>query len=139
MLYDPTNIFAKILRGEIPCHKVYENEDTLAFMDIMPRTAGHVLVIPKEAARTLLDVSPSGLSAVARTVQHVARALQKALKPDGLTIQQFNEAAGGQEVFHLHVHLLPRWKDVPLKPHTGIIAPAHELADMADKIRACLV
>ena len=105
--YDPQNVFAKILRGEMPCHKVYEDEKTFAFMDVMPRADGHVLVIPKNPARTILDAAPDDLCATYRTVQKVARAVKEAMQADGLTIQQFNERAGGQLVFHLHVHVLP--------------------------------
>jgi histidine triad (HIT) family protein len=134
--YDPANIFARILRGELPCHKVYEDAGNLAFMDIMPRGPGHVLVIPKVAARTLLDIAPADLAALMAAVQKVAGGVQRALAADGLTIQQFNEAAGGQVVFHLHVHIIPRFVSVPLKPHSGAMAPAEELAMDAQKIVA---
>ncbi|WP_209504226.1 MULTISPECIES: HIT family protein [unclassified Ruegeria] len=116
MDYDPDNIFAKILRGEIPSSKVYEDAETLAFMDIMPRADGHLLVIPKTPCRNVLDATPDQLAAVMNTVQKMARAVMKAFDADGVTIQQFNEAAGGQEVFHLHFHVLPRHDGVSMRP-----------------------
>lgn len=133
--YDPNNIFGKILRGEIPAHKVYEDDVALAFMDIMPRAEGHVLVIPKEGARGLLDVSPATLSELMKRVQHVAGALQRAFKADGLTLHQFNESAGGQVIYHLHFHLLPRWDGVALRP-PGTMADNDKLAEQAEKVRA---
>jgi histidine triad (HIT) family protein len=138
MTYDDNNIFAKILRGELPCEKVYETEHALAFMDIMPRGDGHVLVLPKARARNILDVAPDVLAELMKAVQIVARAAKQALNADGLTIQQFNEAAGGQVVFHLHVHILPRFEGVPLKPHTGQMEKPEVLADFAERIRAAL-
>jgi len=136
--YDPSNVFAKILRGELPCHKVYEDQRTLAFMDIMPRADGHVLVIPKAAARNILDVSPEDLAAVALTVQKVARAAKEAMAADGVTIQQFNESAGGQVVFHLHIHVIPRHDGAAMRPHTGDMAPNDKLAGFAQRIGALL-
>ena len=136
--YDPDNIFAKILRGEIPCTKVFEDERTLVFMDIMPRADGHVLVIPKNPARTLVDVAPDDLSAVFLTVQRMAGAVTRAMKADGVTIQQFNEPAGGQVVFHMHVHVLPRQDGVGLRPHTGEMASTAILEEQASRIRAAL-
>lgn len=138
MTYDDNNVFAKILRGELPCHKVYETEHVLAFMDIMPRGDGHVLVVPKAKARNILDVQPDDLAELAKAVQVVARAAKEAFAADGLTIQQFNESAGGQVVFHLHVHIVPRFEGVPLKPHTGEMAPNDVLAKHAEKLRAAL-
>jgi histidine triad (HIT) family protein len=138
MSYDPSNVFAKILRAELPCEKVYEDERTFAFMDIMPRADGHVLVIPKNPARTLLDVAPHDLAAVFTTVQKLAGVVKRAMEADGITIQQFNEPAGGQVVFHMHVHILPRWDGVGLRPHTGQMAPKEVLADHAARIRAAL-
>ena len=138
MTYDDNNVFAKILRGELPCHKVYETEHVLAFMDIMPRGDGHVLVIPKVKARNILDAKADDLAELAKAVQVVARAVKEAFSADGLTIQQFNESAGGQVVFHLHVHVIPRFEGVPLKPHTGEMAPNDVLAGFAEKIRAAL-
>jgi histidine triad (HIT) family protein len=137
--YDPNNVFARILRGEIPCHKVAEDDRTLAFMDIMPRADGHALVIPKTPARTILDIAPDDLAAVAAMVQRVARAAKAAFSADGLTIQQFNEPAGGQVVFHLHVHIIPRWNGVALKPHTGEMAANGVLAAHAERIRNKIV
>src|ERR1700730_7016281 len=118
--YDETNIFAKILRGELPCHKVYEDEVALSFMDIMPRADGHVLVLPKAPARNLLDADAESLSNLIIRVQKIARAVKSALAADGITILQYNESAGGQIIFHLHFHILPRWQGVELRPHTGI-------------------
>jgi histidine triad (HIT) family protein len=135
--YDPNNIFGKILRGEIPAHKVYEDDMALAFMDIMPRAEGHVLVIPKEGARNLLDVSPDTLSALIKRVQHVAKALQAAFQADGLTLHQFNESAGGQVIYHLHFHLLPRWDGVGLRP-PGTMGDNEKLAEQAAKIRSAM-
>lgn len=136
--YDPTNVFAKILRGELPAHRLYEDADTFAFMDIMPRGDGHCLVIPKQPARNILDVEPDSLAAVMRTTQKLARAAKRAFGADGVTIQQFNESAGGQVVFHLHVHIIPRFDGVALKPHTGQMEKPEILAANADKIRSAL-
>lgn len=136
--YDPENVFAKILRGEMPAHKLYEDANTFAFMDIMPRGDGHCLVIPKTPSRNILDVEPASLSAVAATTQKLARAVVKAFSADGVTVQQFNEAAGGQVVFHLHVHIIPRFQGVSLKPHTGQMEDQAVLAANAEKIRAAL-
>ena len=136
--YDPSNIFARILRGELPCHKLYEDEATFAFMDIMPRGDGHCLVIPKQAARNILDVDADSLAAVAATTQRLARAVVKAFEADGVTVQQFNEAAGGQVVFHLHVHIIPRFDGVALKPPASQMEKPEVLAANAEKIRAAL-
>lgn len=136
--YDDQNVFAKILRGEMPCFRLYEDDDTLAFMDIMPRADGHCLVIPKTPARNILDVDADSLAAVMRTVQKLSHAVMKAFAADGVTIQQFNESAGGQVVFHLHVHVLPRHAGVALKPHTGQMADKAVLEANAQKIRAVL-
>ncbi|HEY8163011.1 MAG: HIT family protein [Methylocystis sp.] len=135
--YDPNNIFGKILRGEIPAHKIYEDDVSLAFMDIMPRADGHALVIPKEGSRTLFDVSPATLGDLIKRVQHIAKALQTAFQCDGLTLHQFNESAGGQVIYHLHFHLLPRWDGVPLRP-PGTMADNDKLAKQAEKIRAAM-
>ena len=134
--YDESNIFAKILRGEIPCTKVYEDDTVLAFMDIMPQVEGHVLVIAKAPSRTLLDTDPAVLAAVMPRVQTVGRAVVKALAADGLTLMQFSEAAGGQTVFHLHFHLMPRRDGVPLRPHEGPMADPKALERVAARIRA---
>lgn len=136
--YDKNNIFAKILRGELPCHKVYEDEHVLAFMDIMPRGDGHTLVISKTPARNILDIPASALDGLFRGVQTVARAAKTAFNADGLTIQQFSEPAGGQVVFHIHVHVIPRWDGVKLRPHTGEMAPKEALVAQAAKLRAAL-
>lgn len=136
--YDPGNVFAKILRGELPAQKVYEDARTLAFLDIMPRANGHCLVIPKEPARNILDVSPEGLAACVAAVQRLSRAVISAFDADGVTIQQFNEEAGGQVVFHLHFHVIPRLAGEPLRPHTGQMERAEILAANAEKIRAAL-
>ncbi|MET0923913.1 MAG: HIT domain-containing protein [Xanthobacteraceae bacterium] len=138
MTYDTTNVFAKILRGELPCTRVYETEAALAFMDIMPRGQGHVLVIPKVAARTILDIAPDDLAALAVAVQTVAGAAKKAFAADGLTIQQFNESAGGQVVFHLHVHVIPRRQDVQMKPPASVKEAPEVLAEQAKKLAAAL-
>jgi histidine triad (HIT) family protein len=138
MTYDPNNIFAKILRGEIPAHKVYEDDHTLAFMDVMPQVEGHCLVVPKAASRGLLDADPVVLSHVMATVQKVAAAVVKATGADGFQVRQYNEAAGGQTVFHLHFHILPMKEGVGVKTHSGKMADHGELAMGAEKIRAQL-
>jgi histidine triad (HIT) family protein len=138
MAYDPDNIFAKILRGEIPCHKIYEDENTLAFLDIMPRTEGHVLVITKEKARDLFDISPAALGKLMAVVQKLAPKIKEAMGAEGVLIQQFNGAAAGQTVFHLHVHILPRRAGETLKPHAGIMEDQAKLAAAAEKIRKTL-
>ncbi|MQY43153.1 HIT domain-containing protein [Epibacterium sp. SM1969] len=135
--YDTDNIFAKLLRGEIPSEKLYEDDETLAFMDIMPRSDGHLLVIPKTACRNTLDASEEQLCAVIKTVQKLAIAAKKAFSAEGVTIQQFNEAAGGQEVFHLHFHILPRHENVPLRP-AGTMGDMDVIKSNAAKIRAAL-
>lgn len=134
--YDRDNVFAKILRGEMPAHTVYEDEATLAFMDVMPRGDGHTLVIPKAASRNLLDISEADLATLMTSVAKVARAAMSAFGAEGVTVQQFNETAGGQVIFHTHVHVLPRWSDVPLKPHTGQMETPETLAAHAEKLRA---
>jgi histidine triad (HIT) family protein len=136
--YDSDNIFARILRGEIPCHKIYEDEHTLAFMDIMPQAEGHCLVLPKAPSRNLLDADPKVFSSLMATVQRIARAVQKAFDADGILVMQFNEPAAGQTVFHLHVHVIPRKQGMPLKPHSGETADNAVLAKQAEAIRANL-
>ncbi|MET0530765.1 MAG: HIT family protein [Microvirga sp.] len=138
MTYDDNNVFAKILKGELPCHKIYETDQVLGFMDIMPRGEGHVLVIPKTKARNILDAKPEDVAELAKAVQIVARGVKQAFAADGVTIQQFNESAGGQVVFHLHVHIIPRFEGVALKPHTGQMEANDILADHAAKIRSAL-
>ena len=136
--YDSNNIFAKILRGEIPAHKVYEDANVLAFMDVMPQAQGHVLVVPKAASRNILDADPATLGALIATVQKVAVAAQDAFEADGVTIMQFNEAPAGQSVFHLHFHVIPRQEGVPLRPHSGKMEDGAVLAANAEKIREAL-
>ena len=135
MAYDENNVFAKVLRGEIPCHKIYEDEDTLAFLDIMPRAEGHALVITKEKARDLFDVRPEALAKLMAVVQKLAPVIQEAVGAEGVLIQQFNGAAAGQTVFHLHVHIIPRKAGEALKPHAGRMADQAQLAATAEKIR----
>jgi histidine triad (HIT) family protein len=136
--YDQNNIFAKILRGELPCHKVYEDDKALAFLDIMPRAAGHTLVLPKSPARNLLDVDAADLAHVMQVAQKIAKASMKVFGADGITIQQFNESAGGQVVFHLHVHVIPRHDGVAMKPPASVKAEPSELSDQALKLAAAL-
>ncbi|CRL10537.1 HIT family protein [Phaeobacter italicus] len=135
--YDSDNIFAKILRGEIPAHRIYEDEATFVFMDIMPRADGHMLVIPKTPCRNMLDASPEQLAAVMATVQKISHAALEAFDAQGITLQQFNEAAGGQEVFHLHFHILPRRDGDALRP-PGKMAEPETLVEHANKMRAVL-
>ena len=135
MTYDPNNIFAKILRGELPCHKIYEDADALAFLDIMPRTEGHALVITKTQASDLFDVSPDALAKLMAVVQKLGPVTEDAVDADGVLIQQFNGAAAGQTVFHLHVHILPIKAGRPLKPHAGQMTDQATLAVTADKIK----
>lgn len=138
MAYDESNVFARILRGELPSHRVYEDAETLAFMDIMPRCEGHALVIPKTPARNVFDATPAQLAACLASVQKVARAQLKAFEAHGVTVQQFNEPAGGQVVFHLHYHVIPRWDGVRLGPHTGQMAKPEVLAAAAVRLKAAL-
>lgn len=137
-VYDPNNIFAKILRGEIPSHRVYEDDAVVAFMDVMPQGQGHTLVVPKAPSRNLLDADPAVLGPLFQTVRKVARAVKQAFAADGVTIMQFNEPASGQTVYHLHVHVIPRFEGVPLKPHTGQMEKPEVLTENAAKIRAAL-
>ena len=132
--YDSSNIFAKILRGEIPSHKVYEDDHSIAFMDVMPQAPGHVLVLPKQPSRNLLDASPEALSQVIRVVQKVANAVKDAFDADGVYIAQFNEPSAGQTVFHLHVHIIPRYEGQAPKPHSGQMEDNEVLAAQAEKI-----
>jgi histidine triad (HIT) family protein len=138
MSYDSSNIFAKILRGELPCHKVYEDDVALVMMDIFPQSRGHVLVIPKAASRNLLDADAASLSAVMPLVQRVAKAAQNATRADGVRLAQFNEAAAGQTVFHLHFHIIPMYEGVALGSHGGGKADDAELAALAKDIAAAL-
>lgn len=132
--YDPNNIFAKILRGELPCYKVYEDDKTLAFLDIMPRSPGHALVLPKAPARNILDVSPDDLAHVIKIAQKIAKASVEVFGADGVTVQQFNESAGGQVVFHLHVHVIPRQHGVAMKPAASVKEAPDILAEQAKKL-----
>lgn len=138
MSYDPDNIFAKILRGEMPAYKVYEDAHTIAFMDVFPQADGHTLVLPKAASRNLLDADPATFAPLFATVQKVARAAKQAFDADGILISQFNEPAAGQTVFHLHVHIVPRKEGVPLRPHGGRMADQALLAKHAEMLRAAL-
>jgi histidine triad (HIT) family protein len=138
MTYDPNNIFAKILRGEIPCHKIYEDDHSLAFMDVMPQVEGHCLVIPKTGSRNLLDADPAVVAQVMVTVQKVANAAMKAFKADGVQIRQYNEQAAGQTVFHLHFHVLPMQEGEAIRPHSGKIVDHAVLAKQADLIKSAL-
>ncbi len=137
MSYDPENVFAKILRGEIPSVRVFEDEAVLAFMDIMPRGRGHMLVIPKAPMRNLLDADPQALAACIGLAQRLARAARRGLGADGITLQQFSEEAGGQEVFHLHFHVIPRYAGQPLG-RPGQIGDMADITAAAEAIRAAL-
>jgi histidine triad (HIT) family protein len=136
--YDQTNVFAKILRGELPAHKVYEDDKAFSFLDIMPRAPGHTLVIPKSPARTFLDIAPDDLAHLIKVTQRIARATVTIFVADGLTIQQFNETAGGQVVFHLHFHVIPRQAGVPLKPPASFKEDTGVLSDQALRLAAAL-
>ena len=136
--YDSNNLFAKILRGELPAHKVYENDKAFAFLDIMPRAPGHTLVIPKAPVRTILDITPDDLAALMKGTQTIARAAMTVFAADGLTIQQFNEPAGGQVVFHLHVHIMPRKIGVALKPPASFKEESGVLAEHALRLATAL-
>jgi histidine triad (HIT) family protein len=132
--YDSDNIFAKILRGEMHCHKVYEDEHTFVFLDIMPRADGHALVIPKTPSRNIFDAQPEDLAHLIATVQKIARAAKVAFSADGMTVQQFSEQAGGQVIFHTHVHVLPRHEGVALRP-AGVMGDQDKIAQHAVLLR----
>ena len=136
--YDPNNIFAKILKGDIPSVKLYEDDDTLAFMDVMPQATGHLLVIPKAASRNILDADPQVLARTIPIVQKLAIAAKEAFDADGVSVAQFNELAAGQTIFHLHFHIIPRHEGVPLKPHSGKMEDIEVLKANAEKIKAAL-
>lgn len=138
--YDPDNIFAKILRGDMPSVKVWEDDDVLAFMDVFPQSEGHVLIVSKTStARNILEIEPEALAKLTAAVQRTARAVEKALKPEGLSLMQFNGDAGGQTVFHLHFHIVPRWADRPMKGHGHApMAGTEQLKILAEKIAAAL-
>jgi histidine triad (HIT) family protein len=136
--YDPNNIFAKILRGELPCYKVYEDDKALAFLDIMPRAPGHVLVLPKAPARNILDVAPDDLAHVVKIAQKIAKVSVEVFGADGVTLQQFSESAGGQVVFHLHVHVIPRQEGITLKPPASVKEDPQVLKEQAARLMAAL-
>jgi histidine triad (HIT) family protein len=136
--YDDQNIFAKILRGEAPSVSIFEDEHVIAFMDIFPQSPGHCLVVPREPARNLLDLSPDAAAAAIQRVQKLARAVEKALEPEGIVVTQFNGAPAGQTVFHIHFHIIPRWEDQPLGRHGGEQADMDELKAQARKIADAL-
>lgn len=136
--YDDSNIFAKILRGEIPSHKVYEDDHTYAFMDVMPQAPGHLLVVPKSPSRNLLDADPAVLARTIPVVQKLAQAAKEAFEADGVFIAQFNEAAAGQTVYHLHFHVIPRNEGQPLTPHSGKMEDGDVLKANAEKVKAAL-
>ena len=138
MAYDSNNVFARILRGEIPAHKVHEDERTVAFMDVMPQADGHTLVIPKHPAENLFDLPPEDLSATVRTTQRVARAVRKAFDAPGIMIAQLNGAAAGQSVFHIHFHVVPRHAGIDLRFHARDMADPARLAEHAERVRAAL-
>ena len=138
MAYDPSNVFARILRGEIPAHKVYEDEHTLSFMDVMPQSDGHTLVIPKFGAENVFDLPPEALSATILTTQRVARAVKKAFNPPGVMLVQLNGAGAGQSVFHIHFHIVPRYTGIDLRFHARDMADPKALAEHAARVRAAL-
>lgn len=138
MSYDPNNIFAKILAGDVPCHRVHEDEHTLAFMDIMPQADGHTLVIPRSPSENLLDADPDALAHTIRTTQQVARAVQQAFDAPGIMIAQLNGPAAGQTVFHLHFHVIPRSAGADMRMHARDMADPDVLAEHAARIRAVL-
>ena len=138
MTYDPNNIFAKILRGEIPSVKVYEDEHTLALMDVMPQAEGHTLVVPKEAAEYIYDLSPEGAAALIQTTQKIARAVKKGLNAHGVMLAQLNGSAAGQSVFHVHFHVIPRSRGVDMKLHAREMEDMDKLKAIAEKIKAAL-
>lgn len=137
-MYDPNNIFAKILRGEIPAFTVREDAHTLAFMDVMPQSDGHTLVIPKTQARNFFDIKPAALAELIQATQVVAKAVRQAFQPAGMRIIQFNEPAAGQTVFHIHFHIVPCYDDQPLKMHAREMADMAVLAQHAERIKQAL-
>jgi histidine triad (HIT) family protein len=138
-VYDPDNIFARIVRGELPSAKVFEDADTFAFMDAFPQATGHTLVVHKRShARNLLEASPEDLAVVIATVRRVALAVRSAVKPDALAVMQFNGAVSGQTIYHLHFHVIPRWEGVALGKHAAGMADPGELAALAARIAAAI-
>jgi histidine triad (HIT) family protein len=138
MAYDPNNIFAKILRGEIPSVKVFEDDKTLAFMDVMPQADGHVLVVPKEEAESILDLSVEGAAALIRTAQKIARAVKKGIGAPGIMLAQLNGAGAGQSVFHVHFHVIPRGGGADFRLHAKQMENPEKLKALAEKIKAAL-
>ena len=137
--YEDDNIFAKILRGDMPCVKVYEDDDVLSFMDVFPQSRGHTLVIPKKASRNFLDADPETISILIKRVQLISKTVRSALDPDGIVVTQFNGAPAGQTVFHLHFHIIPRYDDMSMSAHaSGRMADMEELQSIADGIKAAL-
>lgn len=137
--YDRTNVFSRILSGDLPCAKVFENDDVLAFMDAFPQAKGHTLIIPKRQAVNLFDMATDDLTLMILHAQKIGRAIRDALEPDGIQVLQYNGDCGGQTVFHYHIHLIPRWYDMTLKSHAkGIMAPLEELKSTAARISAKL-
>lgn len=137
--YDDANIFAQILAGEAPCVKVFEDDHALAFMDVFPQSKGHCLVVPKEKARNLLELSEQGAREAILRVKKLAQAVEKALEPDGVMVAQFNGAPAGQTVFHIHFHVIPRWDGQDIKGHGGgEKADPEALEALAERIRAAL-
>lgn len=137
-MYEDDNVFAKIIRGEIPAFKVYEDEHALSFMDAMPQSQGHTLVVPKTRARNVFDIDPAALAGLIQVTQRVAKAVRKAFNPDGLRIMQFNEPAAGQTVFHIHFHIVPCYEGTPLKQHSRDLADKAVLARHAELIKRAL-
>lgn len=138
MAYDPNNIFAKILRGEVPSQKVYEDDATIAILDVMPQSDGHTLVIPRAPAENLFELDAASLEAVIRTGQRIALAVRRAFRPDGVTLLQFNGAEAGQTVFHFHLHVVPRYAGQPLRAHGRGFADPAVLAGQAAQLRTAL-
>jgi len=136
--YDPNNVFGKILRGDLPCYKIYEDDKALAFLDIMPRAPGHALVLPKAQARNILDAAPEDFAHVMKIAQRIAKVSVEVFGADGVTLQQFSEGAGGQVVFHLHVHVIPRKNGVALKPPASVKEAPEVLKEQAAKLAAAL-
>jgi histidine triad (HIT) family protein len=137
--YDPNNIFNRLMRGELPCARVFEDDDTFAFMDAYPQGRGHALVIHKHSrARNLLEAEPGDLSVLIASVRRLAHAMRRALNPDGITVMQFNGSASGQTIFHLHFHVIPRWEGVPLGRHGAGLAEPDDLTALAAQIASAL-
>lgn len=138
MAYDTNNIFAKILRGEIPCIKLFEDEHTLAFMDIMPQAEGHALVIPKQAATTLFELSDDAAAACMATVRRIGNAQKKGLGAEGIVLMQLNGEAAGQTVPHFHIHVIPGSIADLRKPHAAVMADMPHLKAVAERIAGAL-